>query len=70
MTIWASYHRGERHREVLRQQFDFGRDATEAVEECAVQLDDVSTIQVRIVPSIDGRPAVARVSDLRVAAVQ
>jgi hypothetical protein len=70
MTIWASLHRGERHREVVRQQFNFSpHGATQEVEEYAVQLDDVSTIQLRIVPSIDGRPAVARVCELRVASV-
>jgi hypothetical protein len=61
---------GERHREVLRQQFNFSPNgAREAVEEYALQLEDVSTIQLQIVPSIDGRPAVARVSELRVASV-
>ena len=70
MTIWASLRGGERHREVLRQQVNFSPNgATEHVEEYAVQLEDVSTIQLRIVPSIDGRPAVARVSELRVASV-
>lgn len=43
--------------------------ATEEVEEYALQLEDVSTIQLRIVPSIDGQPAVVRVSELRVASV-
>ena len=70
MTIWASFHRGERHREVRRQQFNFSPNgAREEVEEYALQLEDVSTIQLRIVPSIDGRPAVARVSDVRVASI-
>jgi hypothetical protein len=32
-------------------------------------LDEVSIIQLRIVPSIDGRSTVACVSDLRVASV-
>ena len=70
MTISASLDRGERHREVLRQQFNFSPNgATEEVEEYALQLEDVSAIQLRIVPSIDGRPAVARVTELRVASV-
>lgn len=70
MTISASLHGGERHRELARQQFNFSPNgATVEVEEYAVQLDDVSTIQLRIVPSIDGRLAVARVSELRVASV-
>jgi hypothetical protein len=70
MTIWASSHRGERHRELLRQQFNFSpHGAREEVEEYALQLEEVSAIQLRIVPSVDGRPAVARVSELRVASV-
>ena len=69
MTIWASLHGGERHREVVRQQFNFSPDgATEEVEEYPLELEDVSTLQVRIVPSIDGRRAVARVTELRLAA--
>lgn len=70
MTIWASLHRGERHREVMRQQFNFSPNgATEEVEEYGLQLEEVSAIQVRIVPSIDGRPAIARVRELRVAPI-
>ena len=70
ITIWASLHRGEQHREVLRQQFNFSpRGATEEVEEYVLQLEEVSGIQFRIVPSIDGRSAVARVRELRVAPV-
>jgi len=70
MTIWASLYRGERHREVLRQQFNFSPNgATKEVEEYALQLEEVSAIQLRIVPSIDGQPAVARVTELRVASV-
>jgi hypothetical protein len=68
MTVWASLRRGERHKEVLRQQFNFSPDgATRQVEEYALALDDVAAIQLRIVPSIDGRPATARVTDLRIA---
>lgn len=68
MTVWASLHGGEQHREVLRQQFTFSPNgATKEVEEYALQLGAVSAIQLRIVPSIDGRPAVARVNELRLA---
>lgn len=68
LTVWVSVRGGERHREVLRQQFNFSPDgATEEVEEYVLELEDVSRIQVRIVPSIDGRRAVARVSEVRVA---
>lgn len=70
MTIWASLDRGERHRQVLRQQFNFSPNgATEEVEEYRLQLEGVSAIQLRIVPSIDGQRAVARVTELRVASV-
>lgn len=70
MTISVSQHRGERHREVLRQQFNFSpHGATKQVEEYALQLDDVSAIQLRIVPSVDGRAATARVTELRVASI-
>ena len=70
MTIWVSLRGGEQHREVLRQQFSFSPNgATEKVDEYALHLEDVSSIQLRIVPSIDGRPAVARVSELLVASV-
>lgn len=71
MTIWASVHRGERHREMLRQQFNFSpHGATQEIEDYALQLDAVSDIQIRIVPDIDGSPAVARISELRVASSQ
>lgn len=70
LTIWASLHRGEQHREVVRQQFNFSpHGATEEVEDYVLQLETVSAIQLRIVPSIDGRPAVAHVRELRVAPV-
>ena len=71
MTMWASLHRGERHLEVLRHQFDCSPNgATKQVEEYALQLDHVSRLQLRIVPSIDGRRAVARVSEVCVAAAE
>ena len=69
MTIWACLRRGEGHREVVRQRFNFSPGgATAQVEEYALHLTDVSALQVRIVPCIDGRRAVARVSELRVGA--
>jgi hypothetical protein len=69
MTVWASLRRGEQHREVVRQQFNFSPNgATEEVEEYALSLEAVSAIQLRVVPSIDGRAAVARVTELRLGA--
>ena len=65
MTIWASLRGGERHREVLRRRFTFSPNgATEEIEDYALEFEDVSTIQLRIVPSIDGRAAVARINEL------
>jgi hypothetical protein len=70
LTIWASLRGGEQHREVVRQQFNFSpHGATEDVEEYALDLEDVSSIQLRIVPSVDGRRAIAHVSELRVGLV-
>ena len=68
MTVWACLHCGERHREVLRQQFNFSPDgATEEIEDYVFEFDDVSALQLRIVPSVEGRPATAHVRELRVA---
>ena len=68
LTIWASLRRGEQHREVLRRLFTFNpHGATEEVEEHTLQLEGVSAIQVRIVPCVDGSPAVAHVRELRIA---
>ncbi len=70
ITIWASWHRGERHREVKRQQFRFSpTGATEEIADWDLQLVDVSTLHVRIVPSTDGQPSVVHVSELRIAAM-
>lgn len=69
ITIWASSRRGERHREILGRTFTLlPGGATAHVEECAVQLEGVSALQVRIVPSIDGGRAVAHVKEVLVAA--
>jgi hypothetical protein len=67
-TVWASLQRGERHREIVRRQFRFSPSgATEDIEEYVVELEQVSAIHVRLVPSVDGQSAVARVSELHVA---
>ena len=69
MTIWASSRRGERHQEILHRRFTFTPGgATEHVEECALQLEQVSVLRVRIVPAIEGQRAVTHVSELHVAA--
>ena len=70
ISVWASLNRGEQHRELLRQRFNFSPNgATEEIEEYAARLEDVSAIQLRVVPSIDGRRAVARVGGVWVASI-
>jgi hypothetical protein len=70
MTVWASLRRGEQHREVVRQQFNFSpHGATTEIEDYELNLDAVSSLQLRVVPCIDGCRAVARVTELRLAAV-
>ena len=67
-AIWASLHRGERHVEIVRQQFNFSPDgATREIEEYATDLNEVAALKIRIVPSIDGCAATAKLIDLRVA---
>jgi hypothetical protein len=51
---------------VVSSEIERSRTATEEVGEYAVQLEEVSAIRLRIVPSIDGQPAVTQ---LRVASV-
>jgi len=70
ITVWASLNRGEQHRELLRQQFNFSPNgATEQIEEYSPWLDAVSAIQLRVVPSIDGRRAVARIGGVWIASI-
>ena len=66
-TIWSSRRGDESPREVLRQQFNFSPGgATRQVEEYQVDLPQVDVITVRVVPSIDGAPALARVAELMI----
>src|SRR4030095_6549210 len=70
ITVWASLNRGEQHREVLRQRFNFSpHGATEEIEEYSPWLEAVSAIQLRVVPSIDGRRAVARIGGVWIASI-
>jgi hypothetical protein len=55
-----------RRTRVVSSEIERSRTATEEVEEYAVQLEEVSAIRLRIVPSIDGQPAMTQ---LRVASV-
>jgi hypothetical protein len=67
-TICWSARRGERHGEVVRQQFNFSPDgATREVEDYRVELQGVETLQIRITPDIGGRSAFASLAECRVA---
>jgi hypothetical protein len=69
LTIWATLHRGERHRELVRQTFTFTPDsAPRAIEDHEWTIEQVSGIQLRIVPDIDGRAVRARIVSLQLVA--
>jgi hypothetical protein len=60
---------GQSYREVVRQQFTFAPPGTTAeVEEYRANLDGVTALELRIVPDIGGRSAVASVERFEVAA--
>ena len=65
--VWSS-HRGETHREIVRQQFNFSRfGATREVEEYEVELHDVTWLELRIVPDVQGGTALASLEEFRLA---
>jgi hypothetical protein len=67
-TLSWSSHRGETHREMVRQQFNFSpRGATQEVEEYEVELQDVTWLELRIVPDIQGGDALASVAEFKIA---
>ena len=67
-TLSWSSHRGETHREIVRQQFNFSPSgATREVEEYEVALADVVWLELRIVPDIRGGDAHAAVEEFRIA---
>lgn len=69
LTIWATLCRGEQHKEVVRRTFTFSpTGATRNVTDHACTLEDVSAIQLRIVPDIDGRPGRALIASLQLVA--
>lgn len=60
--------RGRSYREVVRQQFTFNpRGATREVEDYTVNLSEVTVLELRIVPDIEGGPARASLKELRLA---
>ena len=67
-TLGWSSHRGETHRQIVRQQFNFSRSgATREVEEYQVDLQDATAVELRIIPDIQRGDAVASLAEFRVA---
>jgi hypothetical protein len=59
---------GQSYREIVRQQYNFSPPGvTREFEDYAVELVDVTTLELRIVPDINGGDARASVAQLRVA---
>jgi hypothetical protein len=68
LTVWATLHRGELHKEVIRRTSTFSPAATLVVEDYPCALEQVSAIQLRIVPDIDGRRRRAQIRTLQIVA--
>ena len=67
-TLGWSSHRGETHRQIVRQQFNFSAyGATREVEDYEVDLHDVAVLVLRIVPDVRGGEAQASLAELRIA---
>lgn len=59
---------GQSYREIVRQQYNFSPPGvTREFEDYAVDLADVTTLELRIVPDISGGDARASVAQLRIA---
>jgi hypothetical protein len=59
---------GRSYREVVRQQYNFSPPGTTfEVEEYSLELDEVTALELRIVPDINGRGAFASLAQLRLA---
>jgi hypothetical protein len=67
-TIAWSARRGETHREIVRQQFNFSPGgATREVEDYTMALQGVETLTIRITPDISGGGARASLAECRLA---
>jgi hypothetical protein len=67
-SIAWSARRGETHREVVRQQFNFSPGgATREVEDYSVALQGVETLTIRITPDVSGGPVRASLAECRLA---
>ncbi|HET8670854.1 MAG TPA: hypothetical protein VFM05_09595 [Candidatus Saccharimonadales bacterium] len=64
---WSS-DRGNSYQEIVRQQYNFNPSgATRECEDYSVNLVDVTTLELAIIPDISGGPARASLSQLRFA---
>jgi len=64
---WSS-NGGQSYREIVRQQYNFSPPATtRECEDYSVNLDNVTTLELSIVPDISGGPARASLAQLRLA---
>lgn len=67
VLLWSADD-GRTYREIVRQQFTFSPPATSReVEDYNVALESVTTLELRIVPHTSGGPAVASLTQLRLA---
>jgi hypothetical protein len=58
---------GQSFRDIVRQQWNFGPDATSETEDHRVDLTGVTALELVITPEIGGRPALASLVQLRIA---
>jgi hypothetical protein len=59
---------GQTYREIVRQQYNFSPpEATREVEDYTIDLDGITTLELKIIPDISGGSARASLAELRVA---
>lgn len=58
---------GKTYREILRQQFNFNPSATREIEDYDVKLDQVSALELRIIPDLARRETCATLRRLKIA---
>jgi len=66
LLLWSN-DGGKTYREILRQQFNFNSSATHEIEDYSVELDQVSSIELRITPDLARREGLATLRRLQIA---
>jgi len=66
VLLWSN-DGGRTYHELLRQQFNFSSSATREVEDYGVELDQVSGLELRIIPDLARREARATLRRLQIA---